>query len=211
MRTVLFDGKDSYEDYGLVRQGVTVGAAPVRTVTVDVEGRDGALDLTDYFGEPLYDNREVEMTFTAAPTSDRNSVFRALYNAIHGKRCKIELSEDGGIYYMGRCEVDDYDTNEPDGEITVTAVCDPYYYKAQPTTQTFEVSGSLQKTFPNMRRTVIPSFQLSAAMQIKQGDNTFSASQGTWSDTRLTFGQGDNQLTFTGTGSVTVTYQEGGL
>lgn len=211
MKTVIIDGKDSYEDYGLVRKGVTVGAAPVRIVTVDVEGRDGALDLTEYFGEPLYDDRELEMTFTAAPTTDRNGVFRTFYNAIHGKRCKISLSEDAGIYYMGRCEVSDFDTSERDGEITVIATCEPYYYKAEPTTETFEVDGTTQKTFSNLRKTVIPTFTLSAAMTIKQGDSSYSASQGTWSDARLTFKQGDNPLTFTGTGAVTVTYQEGGL
>lgn len=211
MLTVRFDGMDSYADYGLIRKGVTVGSPAVKTETVDVPGADGTLDLTEYFGEPLYDNRELEMEFQCVPGSGFHAAFSKLYNAIHGKRCRIQLSEDPDFYYVGRVSVDEWKTNERTGDITVTADCEPYKYRALETVRTVEVSGETTETFANLRKTVVPTFELSVEMQIRQGDSTFSATSGTWSDGRLRLRQGDNALTFIGTGTATVRYQERGL
>lgn len=213
MRTVIFGTLDSYEDLGLVRVGATVGSPEVRTDTIEIPGMDGALDLTEYFGEPLYDNRELEFDFQAVETATKthHDIFRDVKNALHGKLVEITLSEDPDYYYVGRVSVDEWKTNERTGDIKITADCEPYAYKAEITEESFSVSGTLTKGFQNARRTVTPAFELSAAMQIAQGDSTFSASAGTWSDARLRFREGQNQLTFTGTGTVKVSYQEGVL
>lgn len=212
MRTIKFGDLDSYEDLGLVRKDVEIGAPKPKTDSVEVEGADGVLDLTEYFGEVLYDNRTIKMEFYAEPTSESfHEVFEDLYNKLHGKKMHIALSEEPGFYYVGRVTLDKWKTNDKTGAITISADCEPYRYKAAETVKAVTVSGTKTETFSNLRKRVVPAFELSAAMQIKQGTSTYSASQGTWSDNRLYFVEGDNQLEFTGTGTVTVKYQERGL
>ena len=357
MRTVRFDGKDSYTDFGLIRTGADIGSPSPRVSTVEVEGMDGVLDFTEYFGETLYDNREISFDFQVVPPEktrnlwhnppsatkkgvtvtanqdgtmtisgestgettvssvsvyglepgktytasvdkpvasgnqlyfairnyaggasshlasfgnepnglaksftvpassdyisimlysaaagavnagdyrvmmaegdapeywcapgtslDRSfhEVFSDLKNAIHGKRCRIELSEDPGFYYLGRCEVDSWQTNEKVGEISVSCDCEPYKLRQSVTEVTVELDGT-EKTvvFDNLRKRVVPTFDTGgASVQIKQGANTFTAQGTSWSDGDLYFSQGENGLKMTGTGTVTVRYQERGL
>lgn len=218
MKTVKFGSLDSYEDLGLIRTGATIGAPEVKTSTVDIPGADGVLDLTEYFGEILYGNREISIDFQTVEPVDStgkvtrfHEIFSDVYNRLHGKRMKIVMSEDPGFYYIGRVTVDEWQTNEKTGDITISCDCEPYKYKAAETVEEFTVAGTATKTFANLRKTVIPAFVLGAEMQISQGDATFTASAGSWSDSRLKFTEGDNELTFTGNGTVKVTYQERGL
>ena len=212
MRTVIFGELDSYEDLGLVRVGVEIGSPSPKTNTIEVEGADGVLDLTEYYGDVLYEDRELKMDFQAIEGQGGfDETFGRLYNAVHGRRMEIRLSEQPGYYYVGRVTVDSWKTNERTGDISVTADCEPYRYLEDETSETVEVSGTATETFANLRKRVVPIFDLSAQMQIKQGDTTFTASGTGWSDPRLTFGSGDNTLVFTGTGTVTVKYREGSL
>ena len=142
---------------------------------------------------------------------DFQEIFAQAYNSLHGKRMRIQLSEEPGFYYVGRVALDSWKTNERTGDVTITADCEPYKYRATETVVRVSVSGSKTVTLRNLRKTVVPTFQLSAAMQVKQGSATYSASQGAWSDDRLRLAQGDNELTFTGTGTVEIRYQERGL
>ena len=142
---------------------------------------------------------------------DFQEIFAQAYNTLHGKRMRIQLSEEPGFYYMGRVALDSWKTNERTGDVTITADCEPYKYRATETVVRVSVSGSKTVTLRNLRKTVVPTFQLSAAMQVKQGSATYSASKGAWSDDRLRLAQGDNELTFTGTGTVEIRYQERGL
>lgn len=213
MKTVIFDELDSYDDLGLIRTGVTIGSPSPKINTVDIEGADSSLDLTDYFGEVFYENRELEFEFQALdePGNGFHEKFQRLCNALHGKRSKITLSECPSIYYVGRITVDEWQTNEKTGAITVTADCEPYYYLAEPTVVSLTVDGAKTQAFENLRKRVVPTFELSAAMQIAKGTQSFETTSGTWSDSRLFFGQGETELTFTGNGTVKVTYQERGL
>lgn len=212
MRTIKFGDLDSYEDLGLVREAVEIGAPKPKTDSVEVEGADGVLDLTEYFGEVLYDNRTIKMDFYALKTDKSfHEVFADAYNALHGKRMKIALSEEPGFYYIGRVTLDKWKTNDKTGALSISADCEPYRYKATETVKAVTVDGTATETFTNLRKRVVPTFELSAGMQIKQGTQTFTATQGTWSDNRLYFVEGDNVLEFTGTGTATVKYQERGL
>ena len=213
MRTVKFGDLDSYIDLGLIRNGVTIGQASPKTETVDVPGSDGSLDLTEYFGEIFYQNREIAFSFSVMPSDGVtfHDVFTRVKNALHGKRLKIILSEDADYYYVGRITCDEWKTNETIGTMEITADCDPYKYRLTPTAIMLSISGTATKVFMNERKRAVPTFELSSAMQIKQGTTTYQAAAGTWSDSRLYFSQGNNELTFTGTGTVKITYQEASL
>lgn len=212
IRTVKFDDYDSHGDFGLVRVGTSIDAPSAKTSTVEVEGMDGALDFSEYFGELLYDNRGLSFDFQSdADMADHAALYADICNALDGRTAKITLSEDPGFYWLGRVSVGNFKSNGRIFEVSIEADCEPYRYKAEPTVKTVQVSGSKIETFSNLRKRVRPTFDLSAAMTIKQGAKSFSASGTGWSDPGLLFGQGANDLTFEGTGTVKVTWQERGL
>ena len=142
-----------------------------------------------------------------------HALFSKLKNAIHGKKCKIELSDDPAFFYTGRCEVDEWQTNERIGSIAVTCDCEPYKARQNVTEVSVALTGTAKTvTFRNLRKRVVPVFDTGgASITIKQGTKTFTAQGSSWSSADLMFGQGENELTFTGTGTVNVSYQERGL
>lgn len=211
-RTVQFGDYDSYTDFALILASHTIGEAAPRTNSVEVEGMDGSLDLTEYFGEVFYSNRELSFTFSLIePVSEFPRIYSEVKNAIHGRRMKIRLGWDSGFYYVGRVTVSEWQSNGRIGSITVTADCEPYKYKVKPTTKTFKVEGSKTVILSNLRKRVSPQFESDAVFTVKQGDESYTASQGVWSDARIILQQGDNRLDFEGNATITVTYQERGL
>lgn len=54
MKGITFGQYHSYRDFGLVLGSKEVAAPNVKTVKIDIEGADSALDLTEFFGEPKY-------------------------------------------------------------------------------------------------------------------------------------------------------------
>lgn len=212
LRTVKFGDYDSWLDFGLIRTSTTIGKPEARTNTVEVEGMDGVLDFSEYFGEIMYDNRELELEFsTARPVSEFPRLYSDVCNAIDGKRLKVVLSEDPDYYWMGRVSVSEWKSNGRIGTLTISVDCEPYKYKAEVTRRTIQVSGTAKALLTNLRKRVVPTFELDAAMTIAFGTGSHSATVGTWSSPEIVFEQGVNEITFTGTGTVVVSYQERGL
>lgn len=212
IRTVKFDDFDSWLDYHLVRTSTTIGQPEPKTNTVEVEGSDGVLDFTEYFGEVFYKNRTISLEFqTQVPVEEFPKLFSRIQNDLHGRSMRIKLSEDPEFYYVGRVSVSEWKSNGRIGQLTIEADCEPYKYRAEITRKEFEVDGSAIVYFENLRKRVVPTFTFGAEMSVAFDGATYAASAGRWSDPRLAFGRGLNEVTFTGTGPVAVEYQERGL
>ena len=109
MKGVLFGGYHSFDDLHLILSEKEIGAPQVKTQTLDIPGGDGVLDLTDFFGEPKYDNVQHKFTFTTIrPRSEFLSQYSAVKNAIHGKKVRIVLDDDPAFFYLGRCDVSSF-------------------------------------------------------------------------------------------------------
>ena len=66
-------------------------------------GSDGALDLTEFFGEVKYQNRPLSFKFTTlVPQSQFMTLFAMIQNALHGQKVNIALDDDPEWYYTGR-------------------------------------------------------------------------------------------------------------
>lgn len=212
MKSVRFDYYDTARDFALILATYTIGEAPARTNTVEVEGMDGVLDFTEYFGEIFYENRELEFTFSLIePMADFPRIYSEVKNAINGKRMKITPSWDSGFYYVGRVTVNEWESDGRVGTIVIGCDCEPYKYRQQPTKKTLTVNGAKKCILRNLRKRVSPSFEFDASMTVKFKDASYTASAGSWSDPRIILLQGENEMTFEGTGTVTITYQERGL
>ncbi|MBR5874487.1 MAG: hypothetical protein IKY90_07145 [Oscillospiraceae bacterium] len=179
---------------------------------IDIPGGDGSIDLTDFFGEPKYEDVQHKFEFTTIePQSDFLSQYSQVKNAIHGKKVRIILDDDPTFFYLGRCHVSSFTSSKGIGTISVECDCEPYKYKLNKTVVTRTVSGTADITLTNSRKRAVPEITTSAAMTFVFGDGSWTKAAGTFTIPELELFAGANNVTVTGTGSVTFTWQEGDL
>ena len=212
MNTVNFGTINSHTDLSSILGSKVIGTPTPKTETVQVAGRDGVLDLTEYFGEVKYSNRKLTFEFTLlTDRAQYNSAFSDIQDKLHGQRMKIVLSDDPDFYYIGRLAVSGKKVERGVCTFTVEADCEPYKYKQAVTIKTQAITTSGTITCSNLRRRVVPKITTDAAIQVAFGGNTYAFGIGSFSNTGIVFEQGDNILAITGTANVTVTYQEARL
>lgn len=212
MNQIKFGTYKSYDDLYLICTKKTIGSPTVKESTVEVEGGDGVLDYTEYFGDVKYNNRQLKFEFESlVPQSQFPELYSAVLDALHGKKVQIVLDEDSDFYYVGRLSVSDFTNNRGIGSIKVDCDCDPYKYKKNATTVSKAVSGSLEITLPNLRKRVVPTITSSTTMTFAFGNRTIQHNAGIFIIPTLELVKGNNTVTVTGTGNVSFTYQEGRL
>lgn len=212
MKGITFGNHHSYEDLRLILTKKEIGSPPVKENKIDIPGGDGSIDLTDFFGEPKYEDVQHKFEFTTIePQSDFLSQYSTVKNAIHGKKVRIILDDDPTFFYLGRCHVSPFTNEKGIGTISVECDCEPYKYKLNKTVVTQAVSGSKVITLTNNRKRAVPSITTTAAMTIAFGNGTWTPSAGTFTIPELELVEGVNTVTVTGTGTITFTWQEGGL
>lgn len=213
MKGVTFDDLHSFDDFNLILSSKTIGVPAPKIVTVPIDGADGEIDLTDYFGETKYNNRTLEFEFQSiVPMKDFVELLSSLNNNIHGRKMKIVLDDDPDFYYYGRCKVSDWKSEGRIFKITITCDCEPYKYKIYKTVRTNTVSANEVVTYANSRKSVVPKITSDSAVSFTFKNSTHSINAaGTYTFPDLIFTMGANQITFAGAASVTVEYQEGEL
>ena len=93
MKGITFGDLHSYRDLNLILSEKEIGAPHVKTKLIEIEGADGSIDLTDFFGEPKYGDVTHKFTFsTLVPRSDFLSHYSKVKNALHGKSCGSSLT-----------------------------------------------------------------------------------------------------------------------
>ena len=214
MNGILFDTFHSFDNFALILTSKTIGQPLVKTEYVEVLGADGQLDLTEAFGEVKYLNRKLTFVFSIFEDSEQwADAYSNVLNNLHGKKMKIVLDDDPNFYYIGRVNVSDYMSAKKLGTITIEVDAEPYKYKQILTIVTRTVSGTLTVDFYNSRKSVVPKFITNGQVQIvyNNGNSYTISGSGTHVIPNIIFKQGINTLTFNGTATVTVQYQEGDL
>ena len=220
MGKVFFDGKDTYTEYGLLLASKSISLPEVRTNMIDVPGRDGLLDASEVLtGEVTYKNRTITLKLTGVDTVSGKkwpATISDFCNKVHGKRVKITFPEDTAHFYSGRCSVGKVGLVKMMQTIPVTVDCDPWKYKnAKTTVSRSDLSTSYkQLSLPNERRPVIPIITVAQDTTLLWGSSTINISAGDHILPAIRLAAGSNTLkakVASGTGSITVTYQEASL
>jgi len=202
----------SWDDFHLIRTEKSIGKAKVKKYEVDIEGADGVLDFTEYFGEPKYENRPLSFSFECIEKQDTfDDLYSDIQNALHGQKGKIILDDDADFYYVGRIDVNDWKSDKSIGKIVIDVDAEPYKYNIDETVVENTVTGTQTLTYSNLRKAVVPTIKTTGSVQIVFGDTSWNIDAGTYKMPELQFVKGDNVLTVTGNATITVTYQEGGL
>lgn len=212
---IKFDDIHSYDDLNLILSESDVPPAEPKTSFIDVPGADGSLDMTEAHGEVKYSDRECTFTFTMNPldSSTWEEKKTEVSNKLNGKVFKLTLDKDEEYYYTGRCTVDDYASDKRIRQIVIKARVHPYKFKQSVTTLTYGLTNEPQTiNIFNARKSVAPAISCSNDnTMIVFGTSTFNLSAGTHKVLDIRFVEGNNQLTLSGTGTVTFTFQEADL
>lgn len=215
MKGITFGELHSYEDLQLILNSKEIGSPEVKTRTIEIEGADSSLDLTEFFGEAKFENVKHKFQFsTIVPQSQFLSLFSAVKNALHGKKKRIILDGDPLFYYIGRIHVSNFTNEKSVGIISIECDCEPYKYKVDKTVVSVDISGTTAVILPNSRRRVVPEVQITSdsTLNIVYGSgNIWDLGSGSYTLPELELAEGENTVTVTGTGTITFTYQEGSL
>ena len=216
---VFFGNIHSFYDLNLILSGVLIPPATPKTNYVDVPGADGAVDLTEALGEVKYNDRDgCKFTFSMNPADDLSEAAweakkTEVSNLLNGRKFNITLDKDPDYYYTGRITVSEYLSNRRHRQIVVTGRLSPWKWKQNKTVVTHNLTaGENTVILRNGRKSVVPVIECTDHNTVVVfGDFTKTMSAGTHKFLDICFKEGNNTLKLSGTGSVTITYQEGEL
>jgi phage-related protein len=212
MKGITFGNHHSYNDLKLILESKEIGSPEVKVRKIDIEGADSSLDLTDFFGEPKYEDVTHKFSFsTIVPQAQFLSLFSTVKNALHGKKKRIILDDDPLFFYLGRIKVLPFTNEKNIGKISVECDCEPYKYKLEKTVVSTAVNGTKTISLTNGRKRAVPEITTTASMTISFGGHSWASASGTFTLPELELVEGVNTVTVTGTGTITFTWQEGNL
>ena len=225
-----FSGKKLLADYECRTLSYTLGTADAKIEILEIPGSSDYLDLTESLsGDIEYKMRKFKLEVEyRGPNRSYFSKYSELMNDLHGQHLVITPSWDKTFYMEGRVEVTDANNINGFGhKFTITADIKPYKIELQPSTSPWEwdefdfeygiirdyydlvVPGTY--TIIGRRLRVCPIITCSTAMSVTYLGNTYPLMPGDNQITAIFLGEGEHELTFTGSGTVNITYQGGSL
>lgn len=223
--------KHTEDNWGLIWTDLILSAPEAKTVKVEIAGADGIVDLTEALGGVKFHERKAEFDFVL---QDRNietwhKITNEIMNYIHGKRLQIILDTEPEFYYEGRFSVDSQKSDAVHSVIAIVGSVDPYKYEVADSLgdwmwddfnfetgivreyNDLQVEGELTVIIPGLRKHVIPVITASAAMTVSYQSKSYELVAGVNKIYDLALAEGENILTFTGSGAVNIEYRGGSL
>lgn len=213
MNGVKFDDKHSIIDWDLLMVSKSIPLPEPKTISVDIPGRDGKIDLSNAFGEIKYENRTLTFDFDIfSNPSDWWELREKIAQTLYDKKIKIILDQDSNYYYLGRCKITSFTTTFTVAHISIECDCEPFKYKLTETSISNNLVAGETYTFSNLDKSVIPIFELSDEATVEFEGNSYSLSAGTHKVLDIIFKRGNNYIKIiSGAGTMKLTYQEATL
>lgn len=225
-----FDGVRTDRDWSLNLLSVRIAPPKAKTKTIDVLGIDGEINLSEIFGDVRYKNREIEYVFSSYCSYEEWPIIVSdISNYLHGRKRKAINGFDRSFYWEGRFEVDSEKEDPALQELTITGNVDPYKYDLDDGSGPWkwdpfsfrtgiirnyskrQIDGSGTITIIGRRKQVNPTIITDTEMTVACEGQVISLQPGATVLYELQLGEGRHDLTFTGTGTVTVLYRGGSL
>ena len=188
---------------------------------IDIPGRYAPLDastaLTD--GQPYYGSAHLLAGFESSEgdLAARQNRIDAMRNYLDGRNVQIIHPDHPDQYLVGRVQVDQEFNDLVHCAVTVSAVCEPWFYAAEPTVHTVALTDEPQyaRLTSAGRMAVTPTVHVDGDVRLVCGDNSWELTSGEYAIPDLSlfpsdsFGQlGGLTVTCSGVGSVTFSYRE---
>lgn len=217
MKGLKIGEKHTYNDFGLKMLSFSGFSSPeVIEEYQEVPGRHGKLDLSESLtGEPVYKDRHFEAIFDIEevnPVEFKRKIHN-IENYLHGRVYHIIDDNEPDWFYEGRIKVSYARKNYRFYTVTISSdSVYPYKYKHNKTVVSVSVTGEAQElVLTNERMSVVPEFTCTGETTITFGNITHTMNAGTHIFADILLKQGENVLTVSGSGTLTVLYQEGAL
>lgn len=224
MYDIIFNGKHSFNDFGLKRINSSEHKAPTKNkVKQSIPFMNGDYDFSNLYGGATYSNRTLEYSFLVEVDEERKMNLKkiAIENWLMGTNSKTNLIDEDliGYYYLAECTDIDFENYYTFGLINVTfeaypfkiatysednVVWDNFCFETDVLQDTsFTVNGSLDITLINRGSTsCVPTITLSSNMDIVKNNLTYKFNAGTYKDYRFMLEAGPNKLTLKGNGNI---------
>ena len=210
---VTFGSRHSIDDWDLLMTSKDIGEAEPRTNYVDIEGRDGSIDLTEALGEVKYNDRTLSFEFDLFNPVDFWKTKQSISNYLNGRKMQIILDQDPMYYYNGRC-VNISATREKNlAQFSIEFTCEPYKMMISKTIVSKNVKPKDKIILSNQRKTVMPKVSSTGDIVFKFGDKQFNLGlTDSFLSPDFILKEGENEIEIiSGTGTLTFTYREGSL
>lgn len=216
---MIFDGKNTWDDWHLIPSSRPVIEQPkLRTNYVEIPGVGGTVDISDLLsGHPIYSDREGSIEFVVVHDywDSWEDTRTEIANHLAGRVIDVILEDDPLYFYRGRCDLEEYRSEESYSRINV-------YYRLEPFKRLVELPSDQQNIQINHMRAVnirgsvsydSPIFVVSGAgdsgLYVGSRDDWIHLPNGETKDDRIKLGPGSNPLVFRGYGTVTIDYRRG--
>lgn len=122
---------NTWDNWHLIPSSRPVVAQPTAVYKyVDIPGRDGQLDMTDYLvGRPTYSDRKGAFEFYVANGYGNWASRRAeIASFLNGKVLKLYLEDEPQYYYKGRFFLKEWRSEANWSKVNIEYQVDPYRY-----------------------------------------------------------------------------------
>lgn len=234
VENIQFGNKNTYKDYKLLIQSLTISTAEPKEELVEIPGMDGSLDFSESLsGDIKYKNRTISISLAKYKNKNCLNEYSQIQNDLHGRTMKIILSDEPNFFYYGRIKVKDYDKYSILHTIDIECDVEPYKYDLYSSnedwlwdpfnfengiineTKDLEVNGELEITVYGRRKRVVPKFNCKIedenSLELIFNGQTYNLSDGTNYSPDIEICEGENVLKFVGNGTVTIEYRGGSL
>ncbi len=226
-----FGDKHSTRDWGVYPSTrPEIGLPEVNTNYVEIPYSNVTLDFTEVLtGFPTYRNREITWKFLYIGKRENwSQKYSEIASDVHGKRLKIIMDEDPNYYYMGRCEMESWESDRLASTITIKAACEPFKYELKSSLEDWlwdpfdfntdvareykdlEIDGTYELEIFAADMPESPEFVVTGNITAEIYGNIYSLPEGLSKITGLTITQ-DTTIVFSGKGTVSVDYKGGHL
>ena len=222
---VRFGDVHSYDDLGLLLLEKEIGSPQIKTNKVDLPGANGSIDLYKAVsGKPVYKDRVLSFKFIVLNAKKRWAyIYSKLLNILHGKQMRIIIDDDTNYFYEGIVSVNTWKCVKTSGEIVIDCDVDPFKYEIRTSdeqwfwdpfsfidgiaqTTTYKLNGT-KKVFVYSLEEYIPTIISDCNIQIVFNGVTHTMQAGTKKFYDIELKKGYNEFTFTGNGTVKVSYR----
>jgi len=227
-----FNGKHTFDDFGITIAEKNVGDPDKKKITVAIPFSNVEYDFSEMYGDQTYTERPITFVLNVIDrhllndTQRVNTIETSLVNWLMNSGGKQRLYDDAipGYHYLAEVEGGlDFDELWNHGTLTVEFTAYPFMISEHAEgndlwdpfnfltdvfqTTEFDVNGSLDITLYNVGApSLSPKIEASAPMEIVKGGTTYNVPSGKSSSDDFRLSNGENKLKINGNGTIKFTF-----